>query len=169
MATGSWGGVRVDAASYGSWFIFLANRLASLSSRLLKGMGCQSPGEAEKYNFSAPLCCSRFQSDPFGPWHFVINSLVVIGRRWGWCCSCAVRFFRTPCFTCAPNWCCVCLIIVHCGMVLGLPAAWCSSRAGVVDVSHGFSCGSSISINLPLCRLRRVRQNWFSGTKLRVR
>jgi hypothetical protein len=101
----------------------------------------------------APLCCSRFQSNPFGPWNFVINSLVVIGRRWRWCCSCAVWFSRTPCFTCPPVWCCVCLIIVHRGLVLGLPAAWCSpSRAGAMAVSHGLSSGSSISVNLQLCR-----------------
>ena len=62
------------------------------------------------------------------------------------------------------------LIIVHRGLVLGLPAARCSSsRAGAVDVSLGFDSGSSISVNLPSCRPGRGRQNWFSGTELRVR
>ena len=62
------------------------------------------------------------------------------------------------------------LIIVHCGLVPRLPAARCSSsRAGAVDVSHGLSSGSSIPINLPLCRPGRGRWNWFSGTELRVR
>jgi hypothetical protein len=62
------------------------------------------------------------------------------------------------------------LIVVHHGLVFGLPAARCSSsRAGVVDVSLGSDSGSSISVNLPPCRPRRGRQNWFSGTELRVR
>jgi hypothetical protein len=62
------------------------------------------------------------------------------------------------------------LIIVHCGLVPGLPAAWCSSsRAGAVDVSLGSGSGSSISVNLPPCRPGRGRQNWFSGTEPCVR
>jgi hypothetical protein len=69
------------------------------------------------------------------------------------------------CSSCAPVWCCVRLIIVHRGLVLGLPAARCSSsRAGDVNVSHGLSSGSSISVNLPPYRFGRGRQNWFSGT-----
>jgi hypothetical protein len=44
------------------------------------------------------------------------------------------------------------LIIVHRGLVLGLPAARCSSsRAGAVDVSLGSGSGPSISVNLPPC------------------
>jgi hypothetical protein len=74
------------------------------------------------------------------------------------------------CLTCAPAWCFVCLVAVHRGLVFGLPAARCSSsRAGAVDVSYGISSGSSISVNLPLCRLGRGRRNWFSGTELCVR
>jgi hypothetical protein len=62
------------------------------------------------------------------------------------------------------------LIVVHRGLVLGLLAARCSSsRAGAVDVSHGLSSGSSISVNLPPCRSGRGRRNWFSGTEPRVR
>jgi hypothetical protein len=62
------------------------------------------------------------------------------------------------------------LISVHRGLVPGLPAARClSSRAGAVDVSHSLSSGSSISVNLPLCRPGRGWRNWFSGTELRVR
>ena len=62
------------------------------------------------------------------------------------------------------------LIIVHHGLVLGLPAARCSSsQAGAVDVSLGSGSGSSISVNLPPCRPGRGRRNWFSGTELRVR
>ena len=62
------------------------------------------------------------------------------------------------------------LISVHRGLVSGLPAVRCSSsQAGAVDVSHGLSSGSSISVNLPLCRPERGRRNWFSGTELRVR
>jgi hypothetical protein len=62
------------------------------------------------------------------------------------------------------------LISVHRGLVPGLPVVRCSSsRAGAVDVSHGLSSGSSIPINLPLCRPGRGRWNWFSGTELRVR
>jgi hypothetical protein len=73
------------------------------------------------------------------------------------------------CSSCAPVWCCVRLVIVHRGPVLGLPTAWCSSsRTGAVDVSHDLSSGSSIFVNLPLCRPRRGRRNWFSGTELRV-
>jgi hypothetical protein len=158
----------MDAPSCGSWSGFLANRLASSSSRLLKGMSCQS---SERYRkTTSPLCCSRFQSDPFGPRCFVFNSLVVIGRRWRWCCSCAVRFSRTPWFTCAPVWYCVRLIIVHRGLVSGLPAARCSSsRAGAVDVSHSLNSGSNISVNLPPYRPGRGRRNWFSGTEPCVR
>jgi hypothetical protein len=60
------------------------------------------------------------------------------------------------------------LISVSRGLVIGLPATRCSSsRAGVVDVSHGLNSGSSISVNLPLCRPGRGRRNWFS--ELRVR
>jgi hypothetical protein len=62
------------------------------------------------------------------------------------------------------------LIIVHRGLVLGLPAARCSSsRAGVEDVSLDSGSGSSISVNLPPCRSGRGRRNWFSGTEPRVR
>jgi hypothetical protein len=62
------------------------------------------------------------------------------------------------------------LIIVHRGLVSGLPAARCSSsRVGAVDVSLGSGSGSSISINLPPCRPGRGRQNWFSGTEPCVR
>jgi hypothetical protein len=62
------------------------------------------------------------------------------------------------------------LVVVDRGLVLGLPTARCSSsRAGAMGVSLSFSSGSSISVNLPLCRLGRGRQNWFSGTELRVR
>jgi hypothetical protein len=62
------------------------------------------------------------------------------------------------------------VISVHRGLVPRLPAARCSSfRVGAVDVSHSLSSGSSIPVNLPLCRLGRGRQNWFSGTELRVR
>jgi hypothetical protein len=64
----------------------------------------------------------------------------------------------------------VCLIIVHRGLVLGLPAAWYSSyRAGAVDVSLGSGSGSSISVNLPLCRSGCGRRNWFSGIEPCVR
>jgi hypothetical protein len=62
------------------------------------------------------------------------------------------------------------LIIVHRGLVSGLPAARClSSRAGAVDVSLGSGSGSSISVNLPPCRPGRGRQNWFSRTEPCVR
>jgi hypothetical protein len=62
------------------------------------------------------------------------------------------------------------LIVVHRGLVLGLPAVRCSSsRAGAVDVSLGSGSGSSISVNLPPCRSERGRQNWFSGTEPCVR
>jgi hypothetical protein len=62
------------------------------------------------------------------------------------------------------------LIIVHRGLVFGLPAARCSSsRAGAVDVSLGSGSGSSISVNLPPCRPGRGRRNWFSGTEPCVR
>jgi hypothetical protein len=62
------------------------------------------------------------------------------------------------------------LIIVHCGLVPRLPAAWCSSsRAGAVDVSLGSDSDSSISVNLPPCRPGRGRRNWFSGTEPCVR
>jgi hypothetical protein len=62
------------------------------------------------------------------------------------------------------------LISFHRGLVPGLPDARCSSSwAGAMDISHGLSSGSSISVNLPLCRPRRGWRNWFSGTELRVR
>ena len=62
------------------------------------------------------------------------------------------------------------LIIVHRGLVSGLPAARClSSRAGAVDVSLGSGSGSSISVNLPSCRSGRGRRNWFSRTEPCVR
>jgi hypothetical protein len=62
------------------------------------------------------------------------------------------------------------LVSVHRGLVLGLPVARCSSsRAGAVDVSFGSGSGSSISVNLPSCRPRRGRRNWFSGTEPCVR
>jgi hypothetical protein len=62
------------------------------------------------------------------------------------------------------------LIIVHRGLVPGVPAARCSSsRAGAVDVSFGSGSGSSISVNLPPCRPGRGRRTWFSGTESCVR
>jgi hypothetical protein len=58
------------------------------------------------------------------------------------------------------------LIVVHCGLVLGLPTARCSSSwAGAVDVSLGFGNDFSISVNLPPCRFGHGRWNWFSGTE----
>jgi hypothetical protein len=62
------------------------------------------------------------------------------------------------------------LISVCRGLVLELSVARCSSsRAGAVDVSLGSDSGSSISVNLPLCRPGRGRRNWFSGTEPCVR
>ena len=62
------------------------------------------------------------------------------------------------------------LISVHRGLVLGLPAARCSSsRVGAEDVSLGSGSGSSISVNLPPCRPGRGRQNLFSRTEPCVR
>jgi hypothetical protein len=62
------------------------------------------------------------------------------------------------------------LISVRLGLVLGLSAARCSSsQAGAVDVSLGSDSGSSISVNLPLCRPGRGWRNWFSGTEPCVR
>jgi hypothetical protein len=62
------------------------------------------------------------------------------------------------------------LISVRRGLVLGLPAARCSSsRAGAVDVSLGSGSGSSISVNLPPCRPGCGRRNWFFGTEPCVR
>jgi hypothetical protein len=57
-------------------------------------------------------------------------------------------------------------LVVDRGLVLRLPAVWCSSsRAGAVDVFLGFGSGSSISVNISLCRLGHGRRNWFSGTE----
>ena len=59
------------------------------------------------------------------------------------------------------------LIVVHSGLVLGLPAARCSSsRAGAVDVSLGSDSGSSISVNLLPCRSGRGRRIGFLGQNL---
>jgi hypothetical protein len=84
----------------------------------------------------------------------------------------------------APMWCWPDLVSVHRGLVLGLPAARCSSsrlvlglpaarcsssRAGAVDVSLGSGSGSSIFVNLPPCRSGRGRWNWFSGIEPCVR
>jgi hypothetical protein len=70
------------------------------------------------------------------------------------------------CCSWVPVWCrALCLDTVHRGLVLGLPAARCSSsRAGAVDVSLRSSSGSSISVNLPPCKSGLGRRNWFSGT-----
>jgi hypothetical protein len=59
------------------------------------------------------------------------------------------------------------LIVVHRGLVFGLPAARCSSSRA--DVSLGSGSGSSISVNLPPCRPRRGWRNWFSGSEPCVR
>jgi hypothetical protein len=61
------------------------------------------------------------------------------------------------------------LVSVHHGLVLGFPAARCSSWAGAVDVSLGSGSDSSISVNLPSCRSGRGRQNWFSRSEPYVR
>jgi hypothetical protein len=58
------------------------------------------------------------------------------------------------------------LIVVHCGLVLELPATRCSSsQAGAVDISLGSGSGSSISVNLPPCRSGCGQRNWFSRTE----
>jgi hypothetical protein len=62
------------------------------------------------------------------------------------------------------------LISVRRDLVFGLSAARCtSSRASAVDVSFGSGSGSSISVNLPPCRLGRGWRNWFSGIEHCVR
>jgi hypothetical protein len=75
------------------------------------------------------------------------------------------------CCASVPVWCrALCLVSIHRGLVLGLPATRCSSsQAGAMDVSLGSDSGSSISVNLPTCRSGRGRRNWFSGTEPCVR
>jgi hypothetical protein len=88
------------------------------------------------------------------------------GRKWSCACGFIVRCY----YISAPVWCRSALIIVHHGLVFGLPAARCSSsRAGAVDVSLGSGSGSGISVNLPPCRSERGRRNWFSRTEPCVR
>jgi hypothetical protein len=69
----------------------------------------------------------------------------------------------------------LCGAVRHCsgavnrGLVLGPPAARCTSasRVGAVDVSLGSD--SSIFVYHQLCSLGRERRNWFSGTEPCVR
>jgi hypothetical protein len=94
----------------------------------------------------------------------LIEPLVIgSGRKWSY-----ARVFLAPCYCISAHVrCCFDLIIIHRGIVLGLPVVRCSSsRAGAVDVSHGLSSGSSISVNLPPCMSGRGRWNWFSGQNL---
>jgi hypothetical protein len=68
----------------------------------------------------------------------------VIGSERKWSCA---HGFLAPCYCIsAPVRCRSALIVVHHGLVLGLPTTLCSSsRAGVVDVSHGLSISPSTS------------------------
>jgi hypothetical protein len=122
--------------------------------------------------FSAPLWCLLFHSPR--PIRSLVFLWLIAGGDW--------KLVEVVLFLCSEVLLCsvdltvrLCgalsvLISIHRGLVPGLPAARCSSsRAGAVDVSHDLNSGSSISVNLPLCRPRRGRQNWFSGTELRVR
>ena len=75
-----------------------------------------------------------------------------------------MRSTAVPVHLCGALWA---LIIVHRGLVLGLPTARCSSsRAGVEDVSLDSGSGSSISVNLPPCRSGRGRRIGFLGQNL---
>jgi hypothetical protein len=112
----------------------------------VKGMGGKSPRASPwkrevLCSLFLPPFQSRFWIDSIVPGVLVLIEplLIVSGRKW----SCA-RVFLAPCYCIsAPMRCCSDLIIVHCGLVLGLPVVWCySSRAGAVDVSHGLSSGS---------------------------
>jgi hypothetical protein len=139
----------------------------------IKGMGGKSsdtsPWKREALcSLFLPPFQSRFWIDSIIPGVLVLSEPLVIGSGRKWSCA---RVFLAPCYCItAPVRCCSDLISVRRGLVLGLPAARCSSsRAGAVDVTLGSGSGSSISVNLPPCRPKRGRQNWFSGTELRVR
>ena len=120
---------------------------------------------------SAPLCCLLFHSPQS------IRSLVFLWLIAGgdWKKVEAVLLLCSAVFPCSLILLCACvvlsvLIIVHRGLVPGLPTARCSSsRAGAVDVSLGSGSGSSISVSLPPCRPGRGRRNWFSGIEPCVR
>jgi hypothetical protein len=101
----------------------------------------------------------------------ILVFILLIGRRWRWTLrSCGLVCLRSVAFPVLLCGALLALIVVHRGLVFGLPAARCSSsRAGAMDVSHGLSSGSSISVNLPSCRSGRGRWNWFSGTEPCVR
>nr|ACG40683.1 hypothetical protein [Zea mays] len=130
-------------------------------------MGGKSSGD----ECSAPLCCLLFQSPRS------IRSLAFLCLIAGGDCKLVevVLLLCSEVLPCSLLHLCACVVLCssdycHRGLVPGLPAARCSSsRTGAVDVSHGLSSDSSISVNLPLCRPGRGRQNWFSGTELRVR
>jgi hypothetical protein len=142
--------------------------LVSIKGTCSKSSGA-SPWKREVLcSLFLPPFQSRFWIDSIVPGVLVLRNPLVIGS--GRNRSCA-RVFLAPCYCItAPVRCCSDLISVHRGLVLGLPAARCSSsRAGAVDVSLGSGSGSSISVNLSPCRPGRGRRNWFSGTELRVR
>jgi hypothetical protein len=139
----------------------------------LKGMGGKSPGASpwKRDVFCSlflPPFQSRFWINSIVPSILVLREPLVIGSERKWSCA---RGFLAPC-CCIPAHvrCRSVLIVVHRGLVLGLPVVRCSSsRASAMDVSLGSGSGSSISVNLPPCRSERGLQNWFSGTEPCVR
>jgi hypothetical protein len=70
----------MDVASCGSWSGFLANRLASSSSRLLKGMGCQFSG---RYRKTTSRCCSSLLlTVPIGSIRSPVFCIQLAGGDW---------------------------------------------------------------------------------------
>jgi hypothetical protein len=164
------GGVRVDAESCDSWSGFLANPLASFPSRLLKGMGCQSPRIGRKTQL---LCSSLLLTVPIGSFRSLASCDHLASGDWK-----KVEVVLLLCSVVLPYsllHLCACVVLCSSGYCPPWPGVWAPCCAvflflvGDVDVSHGLSSGSSISVNLPLCRLGREQRYWFSGTELRVR
>jgi hypothetical protein len=120
------------------------------------------------------LCSSLLFGVPFSSIHkSLVFQWLIAGGDWKQ--KEVVLFLCSEVLLCSLLHLCACVVLsdlvsVHRGLVLGLPAARCSSsRAGVVDVSFGSGSSSSISVNLPPCRPGRGRRNWFSGTEPCVR
>jgi hypothetical protein len=128
---------------------------AALVSSLHKGSGSPSPGLYGSIQSTVPARNPSICSIP-GVWSRPYRQLSVVLGGGG-----VVLLMLRALVLLVDS-----LVSIHRGLVLGLPAARCSSsRAGVVDVSFGSSSDSSISVNLPPCRPGRGQRNWFSGTE----
>jgi hypothetical protein len=122
------------SASCGSWSGFLTNRLASSSSRLLKGMVVDPLGDVEKLQF---LCSSLRLAVPIGSIWSLVFCNQLVGGDWK-----KVEVLLLLCSVVLPHsliHLCACVVLCSSDYCLPWPGAWAPCCA--VFVFSGWCCG----------------------------